>query len=63
MRVIEACNLLVDTNLPVTTVALDAGFYDHSDFARQFRRHMGQTASQFRKERREPVRAEPVPGG
>ncbi|MEO7101308.1 MAG: AraC family transcriptional regulator [Luteolibacter sp.] len=55
MRVIEACELLVRTNLPVTTVALDAGFYDHSDFARQFRRQMGQTASQYRLERRKEV--------
>ncbi len=51
MRVIEACDLLVRTNQPVTTVALEAGFYDHSDFARQFRRHMGQTATQYRSER------------
>lgn len=48
MRVIEACDLLIRTNEPVTSVALDAGFYDHSDFARQFRRQMGQTASQYR---------------
>lgn len=48
MRVIEACDLLARTNQPVTTVALEAGFYDHSDFARQFRRQMGQTASQYR---------------
>jgi AraC-like DNA-binding protein len=52
MRVIEACDLLARTNQPVTTVALDAGFYDHSDFARQFRKHMGQTATQYRLERR-----------
>jgi AraC-like DNA-binding protein len=51
MRVIAACDLLSRTNQPVTTVALDAGFYDHSDFARQFRKHMGQTASQYRQER------------
>jgi transcriptional regulator GlxA family with amidase domain len=50
--VIQACELLATTNLPVTTVALESGFYDHSDFARQFRRHMGQTASQYRLERR-----------
>ena len=47
MRVIEACDLLARTNQPVTSVALEAGFYDHSDFARQFRRQMGQTASQY----------------
>ncbi|RYD18812.1 MAG: AraC family transcriptional regulator [Verrucomicrobiaceae bacterium] len=60
MRVIEACDLLVRTNQPVTTVALDAGFYDHSDFARQFRRHMGQTASQYRLERRQEIPVQPL---
>lgn len=60
MRVIEACELLVRTNQPVTTVALEAGFYDHSDFARQFRRHMGQTASQYRKDRRQDYVAPPL---
>ncbi|MEX1049487.1 MAG: helix-turn-helix domain-containing protein [Akkermansiaceae bacterium] len=60
MRLIEACDLLVRTNQPVTAVALDAGFYDHSDFARQFRRHMGQTASQYRLERRQEIMLEPL---
>lgn len=60
MRVIEACELLVRTNLPVTTVALEAGFYDHSDFARQFRRHMGQTASDYRRERRAELQPSPL---
>ena len=52
MRVIEACRLLAQTNQPVTNVALESGFYDHSDFARQFRRQMGQTASQYRADHR-----------
>jgi AraC-like DNA-binding protein len=60
MRVIEACDLLVRTNQPVTTVALEAGFYDHSDFARQFRRQMGQTASQYRLERRQEIPLKPL---
>ena len=51
MRVIEACDLLARTNQQVTNIALEVGFYDHSDFARQFRRHMGQTASQYREAR------------
>lgn len=55
MRVIEACDLLARTNEPVTSVALEAGFYDHSDFARQFRKQMGQTASQYRLERRKEI--------
>ena len=46
-----AC-LLTRTDLPVTHIALEVGFYDHSDFARQFRRHVGQTASAYRLERK-----------
>lgn len=52
MRVIAACTLLARTNRALTTIAQECGFYDHSDFARQFRRHMGQTASQYRTEHR-----------
>jgi AraC-like DNA-binding protein len=53
MRVIEACHLLTQTNQQVTNIALESGFYDHSDFARHFRRQMGQTASQYRESRRQ----------
>ncbi len=60
MRVIEACDLLVRSNQPVTAVALDSGFYDHSDFARQFRRHMGQTASEYRLDRRREITVQPL---
>ena len=52
MRLIAACGLLARTNHPLTTIALECGFYDHSDFARQFKRQMGQTASQYRAEHR-----------
>lgn len=55
MRVIAACELLVRTNQAVTSVALESGFYDHSDFARQFRRQMGQSASQYRKARQSEI--------
>ena len=51
MRVIHACELLVRSNMPITEVALEAGFYDHSDFARQFRKHMGQSPSSYRREK------------
>lgn len=51
-RIIEACELLARTDHPVTHIALEVGFYDHSDFARQFRRHVGQTASAYRKDRK-----------
>ncbi|MBL8725999.1 MAG: helix-turn-helix domain-containing protein [Planctomycetes bacterium] len=49
MRIIHACGLLSGTALPVTEVALRAGFYDHSDFARQFQRHMGLSATAYRR--------------
>ena len=52
MRLIAACEMLARGNKALTTIAQDCGFYDHSDFARQFRRHMGQTASQYRAEHR-----------
>ena len=48
MRILHACSLLAETSLPVTDVALQSGFYDHSDFARQFRRQLGQSASEYR---------------
>ena len=59
MRIIAACELLTRSNKALTAIALECGFYDHSDFARQFRRHMGQTASQYRAEHRAKAR---VPG-
>jgi PAS domain S-box-containing protein len=52
MRVIKACELLSGSNLPITEVALDSGFYDHSDFSRQFRKHMGQAPTAYRREKR-----------
>jgi len=52
MRIIQACELLVNSTQPVTTIALESGFYDHADFARHFRKQMGQTATQYRIARR-----------
>ena len=48
MRILHACSLLTSGDLPITEVALQSGFYDHSDFARQFRRQMGLSASTYR---------------
>lgn len=48
VRILHACSLLATTALPITEVALQSGFYDHSDFARQFRRQLGQSASAYR---------------
>jgi AraC-like DNA-binding protein len=52
MRVIKACELLASSKLPITEIALESGFYDHSDFSRQFRKHMGQAPTAYRREKR-----------
>jgi PAS domain S-box-containing protein len=60
MRIIQACSLLLNTRLPITEVALQSGFYDHSDFARQFQRLMGQAAGAYRKGGDRPARTPPA---
>lgn len=47
-RLIEAGRLLRETALPITELALAAGFYDGAHFARGFRRSTGLTAGQYR---------------
>ena len=54
MRVVNACRLLPDPRLSLTEIALEVGFYDHSDFSRQFRRHMGESPTQYREANRGP---------
>lgn len=51
MRVIHACEMLGSTRTPITEIALESGFYDHSDFSRHFRRIMGQSPSEYRREK------------
>ncbi|MFK7741026.1 MAG: helix-turn-helix domain-containing protein [Planctomycetota bacterium] len=48
LRILRACELLRSSQRPITEIALEAGFYDHADFARHFRRHMGVTATAYR---------------
>lgn len=49
LRIMHACELLKNTAQPITGIALSSGFYDHADFARHFKKHMGTTASAYRK--------------
>ncbi|WP_242916961.1 helix-turn-helix domain-containing protein [Pontibacter liquoris] len=46
--VLEAKRLLVHSDLTVTQLAAELGFFDNSYFARFFKKHTGQTPEQFR---------------
>ena len=48
MRIHAACERLRGGNEPITNIALECGFYDHSSFTRHFRKHMGTTPYKFR---------------
>ena len=49
LRVLEACELLVNTKLPVTEIALQVGFYDHSAFSKKFSELIGLSPRDYRK--------------
>jgi transcriptional regulator GlxA family with amidase domain len=51
MRVAIAAELLRSTSRRATEIALEVGFYDHSDFSRQFRRIMGVAPTVYRRQR------------
>lgn len=48
VRLGHAQRLLVDTDKPIGTIALETGFADHSHFTRAFRRHSGRSPSEVR---------------
>jgi AraC-like DNA-binding protein len=55
MRVAIAADLLRTTTRRATEIALEVGFYDHSDFSRQFRRVMGVAPTAYRRQRSVPA--------
>lgn len=48
LRVEYACRSLVETSMPLMSVALDAGFFDQSHFCRVFRELTGVTPREYR---------------
>ncbi len=48
LRVLYACDELLETSQSITEIALAAGFCDHSAFARHFRKHMGVSPREYR---------------
>ncbi|BET67528.1 AraC family transcriptional regulator [Opitutales bacterium ASA1] len=51
VRVAIGAELLRTTSRRTTEIALEVGFYDHSDFSRQFRRVMGVSPTDYRRQR------------
>ena len=47
-RLREACRLLLQTRLPVTTIAMELGYCSSQHFATQFHRHVGCSPSAWR---------------
>ena len=48
VRIRAACNLLATTNNTIASIALEAGFYDHSHFIRNFKKVMNCSPSDYR---------------
>jgi AraC-like DNA-binding protein len=49
IRINAACDLLVSTDLPISDVALQTGFYDQSHFTNQFVKCKGMPPSHYRR--------------
>ena len=50
MRIHESCELLSKQDMPIGNIAMGLGFYDQSSFTMQFKKTMGLTPLQYRKQ-------------
>ncbi len=57
LRIYKACQLLIETDAPITTIGLEVGYDTLSTFNRNFRRLINKTPSAFRAERKSGERA------
>lgn len=48
-RILQACQLLKETNLPINTIAHSVGYEDNFYFSKAFKKEMGQTPTGYRK--------------
>ncbi len=60
LRVEKACQLLEQTNLPITEIALEVGYSSNQVLARIFLKHMRLSPSDYRRAVRDPVRQSPI---
>ena len=49
LRILAACEFLAETAKPITEIALQVGFYDHSAFSHKFSKIMGSSPKNYRK--------------
>ncbi len=49
LRILRACEMLTIGRQPVTSIALEVGFYDHSAFSRKFSEMIGESPRAYRK--------------
>jgi AraC family transcriptional regulator len=56
LRVEKACELLEQTDLPITAIALEVGYSSNQVLARVFLKHMRLSPSDYRRGVRDPVR-------
>lgn len=49
LRILNACETLINTNATVAEIALNNGFLNLSNFNRMFKKHVGTTPSEYRK--------------
>lgn len=49
IRLLSACDMLLHSDLSITQIAIQVGFYDHSSFTRQFNKHLGLTPLKYKK--------------
>jgi AraC family transcriptional regulator len=52
LRIEDACKRLANTDLLITELALECGFFDHSHFCRTFKDRIGVSPSEFRRAKR-----------
>jgi AraC-like DNA-binding protein len=50
IRLNAACKLLSHTSQPITQVAIQTGFYDHSHFSTKFKQQLGVSPTEYRKQ-------------
>lgn len=57
-RIEKSCKLLAETDLPISSVMIEAGYYDAKTFYGLFKRVMGLTPMQYRTKMQPDVQKE-----